>query len=78
MQAFISHDAFLGALPTLRAATARDAASGSYFAPERMFHLRGDPVPVPLPKPALDETAARLLWDTAENLTGAAWLLANH
>jgi hypothetical protein len=33
MQAFISHDAFLGALPTLRAATARDAASGSYFAP---------------------------------------------
>ncbi|MCW3101250.1 MAG: short-chain dehydrogenase [Chthonomonadaceae bacterium] len=34
MEAFMSHDAAHGAMPTLRAATAQDAPSGSYFAPE--------------------------------------------
>ena len=57
--------------PTLRAATAKGALSGSYFAPEHMFQLKGDPVPVPIPKPAQD--VARQLWETAESLTGAAW-----
>ncbi len=33
----------------------------------------GDPVPVPLPKPALDDAAARQLWEPAEKLTGTAW-----
>jgi hypothetical protein len=60
-------------MPTLRAATEREAASGSYFAPERLFQLKGDPVPVPIPKPALDEEAARRLWEVSEKLTGAAW-----
>ena len=58
MAAFLSQDAAHGALPTLRAATER-AAPGSYFAPDRMFQLTGGPVPVPLPKPALEEAAAR-------------------
>src|SRR5882762_7128398 len=49
MEAFMSHDAAHGAMPTLRAATAIDAISGSYFAPERMFQLKGVPVPVPIP-----------------------------
>jgi NAD(P)-dependent dehydrogenase (short-subunit alcohol dehydrogenase family) len=73
MAAFMSHDAAHGAMPTLRAATAKDAGSGRYFAPEHMFQLKGDPVPVPIPKPARDEAAARQLWETAESLTGAAW-----
>ena len=73
MAAFMSHDAAHGALPTLRAATAGDADSGSYFAPERMFQLKGAPVPVAIPKPAQDVAAARQLWETAERLTGAAW-----
>ncbi len=76
MEAFMSHDAAGGALPTLRAATARDAISGTYFAPDRMFHLKGDPVPVPMPKPAQSEAAARQLWETAGSLTGAAWRVA--
>ena len=76
MEALMSHDAAHGAMPTLRAATARDAISGSYFAPERMFQLKGDPVPVPIPKPAQNEAAARQLWETAEGLTGAAWRVA--
>ena len=59
MEAFMSHDAAHGAMPTLRAATAKDAPSGSYFAPKHTFHLKGDPVPVPIPKPAQDVAAAR-------------------
>ena len=70
---FMSHDAAHGALPTLRAATSPDAASGTYFAPERLFNLKGDPVPVKLPKPALDQAAARRLWEISEQLTGAIW-----
>ncbi len=70
---FMSHDAAHGALPTLRAATSPDASSGTYYAPERMFNLKGDPVPVKLPKPALDEAAARKLWDVSEQLTGVGW-----
>ena len=73
MAAFMSHDALYGALPTLRAAAAKDAASGSYFAPDGMFQLKGDPVPVPIPKPAQSVAAARQLWETAERLTGVAW-----
>jgi NAD(P)-dependent dehydrogenase (short-subunit alcohol dehydrogenase family) len=70
---FVSHDAAHGALPTLRAATSPDGSSGTYFAPERLFNLKGDPIPVKLPKPALDEAAARRLWDVSERLTGASW-----
>jgi hypothetical protein len=56
MASFMSHDAAHGALPTLRAATALDVASGSYVAPSRLFHLKGEPVLVQVPKPARDET----------------------
>jgi len=76
LESFMSHDAAHGAMPTLRAATAIDAISGSYFAPDRMFQMKGDPVPVPIPKPAQNEAAARQLWETAEGLTGSAWRVA--
>jgi NAD(P)-dependent dehydrogenase (short-subunit alcohol dehydrogenase family) len=69
----MSHDAASGALPTLRAATSPDASSGTYFAPERLFNLKGDCIPVKLPKPALDEVAARRLWEISERLTGVGW-----
>jgi NAD(P)-dependent dehydrogenase (short-subunit alcohol dehydrogenase family) len=69
---FISHDSAHGALPTLRAATAKDAVTGSYFGPENFFHLKGDPIAVALPKPALDEEAARKLWKLSEDLTGTS------
>jgi NAD(P)-dependent dehydrogenase (short-subunit alcohol dehydrogenase family) len=73
MASFLSHDAAHGALPTLLAATGKEAGSGSYFGPERMFHLKGDPVAVALPKVARDEAAARKLWEMAEKLTGVEW-----
>jgi len=69
-----SQDAAQGALPTLRAATALDTVSGNYYAPNRMFQLKGDPVLVPVPKPAQDQKAARQLWEVAEKLTGVKWL----
>jgi NAD(P)-dependent dehydrogenase (short-subunit alcohol dehydrogenase family) len=65
-----SQDAAHGALPTLRAATAMDAASGSYYAPDKLFQLKGDPILVPIPKPASDRGAARRLWEISEKLTG--------
>ncbi len=75
ISSFLSQDAAHGALPTLRAATAQDTSSGSYYAPDRMFNLKGDPVVVALPKPAQDEDAARRLWNAAEQLTGTKWLV---
>jgi hypothetical protein len=73
MASFMSYDAAHGALPTLRAATAEDTVSGSYYAPNRMFGLKGDPVLIPVPKPAQNAEAARKLWEISEQLTGAAW-----
>jgi NAD(P)-dependent dehydrogenase (short-subunit alcohol dehydrogenase family) len=68
-----SQDAAHGALPTLRAATAMDAAPGSYYAPDRLFGLKGDPVLVAVPKPARNAEAARRLWEVSEKLTGVQW-----
>jgi hypothetical protein len=73
MASFMSHDAAHGALPTLRAATAKDTASGSYYAPENLFNLKGDPVRIKLPKPAQNAAAAKKLWEISERLTGATW-----
>ncbi len=72
---FASQDAAHGALPSLRAATSLDAAPGSYYAPDRMFQLKGDPVLIPIPKPAQDEAAARRLWEVSEGLTGVQFLI---
>jgi NAD(P)-dependent dehydrogenase (short-subunit alcohol dehydrogenase family) len=71
---FMSHDAAHGAMPTLRAATEKSATQSSYYAPERLFNLKGDPILIPLPAPAMDEAAAKQLWDVSEKLTGVRWL----
>ena len=72
LEGVMSQDAAAGALPTLRAAT-EDVGSGSYFGPDRMFQMNGDPVRITLPKPAQDGVAAVRLWDVAERLTGVSW-----
>jgi hypothetical protein len=51
-----------------------DAAQGNYHGPGRMFQLKGDPVLVPIPKPARDEPASRKLWEASEKLTRVQWL----
>jgi len=70
----LSQDAAKGALPTLRAATESDAGQGSYYGPGRMFGMKGDPVPVSVPKPARDQAVTKRLWDVSEKLTGVQWL----
>jgi NAD(P)-dependent dehydrogenase (short-subunit alcohol dehydrogenase family) len=67
--ALVSQDAFHGALPTLRAATETHAAPASYYGPDGLFQFKGDPVLIPIPKPAQDEAAAHKLWEIAESLT---------
>jgi NAD(P)-dependent dehydrogenase (short-subunit alcohol dehydrogenase family) len=73
LEGVMSQDAAAGALPTLRAATEMAAGSGSYFGPDRVFQMNGDPVRIALPKPAVDDVAAVRLWEVAERLTGVVW-----
>lgn len=70
LQRIGAQSAARGALPVLRAATDPDAAPGSYYGPGGLRQFWGNPVLVPLPKPAQDAGAARQLWEMAESLTG--------
>jgi hypothetical protein len=66
----IAQPASLGALPELYAATAPNVRGGEYFGPDGFRHNRGYPIHVSPPKQALDEEAARRLWQVSEQLTG--------
>ena len=68
-----SQDAAHGALPTLFAAVAPEATPGGYYGPDRFFELKGDPVPVPIPKTAQDVSVAKRLWAESERLTGISF-----
>lgn len=59
-----------GALPTLYAATAREAVGGGYYGPDRMGETRGHPAVARIPPAALDQGGAARLWDVSEDLTG--------
>src|SRR5580658_453617 len=60
-----------GALPTLYAATAKDAQDGGYYGPQGFQEMRGDEVgPAHVAPQALDEDAADHLWQVCERLTG--------
>jgi NAD(P)-dependent dehydrogenase (short-subunit alcohol dehydrogenase family) len=41
-------------------------------APQPLGELKGNPVFLPVPKPARDEAVARRLWEVSEKLTGVA------
>jgi NAD(P)-dependent dehydrogenase (short-subunit alcohol dehydrogenase family) len=68
-----SQDAAHGALPTLYAAVAPEATPGGYYGPDRVFELKGHPVPVPIAKAAQDRAVARRLWAESERLTGVSF-----
>lgn len=57
-----------GALTTVRAAT-DDTTSGAFFAPKDLFHMRGEPVLIGLPKSALNSALSTALWQRSEELT---------
>lgn len=69
LKPILSQDAAHGALPTLFAATAPDAAPGGYYGPDGPMELKGYPVAVPIPERAQDASAAARLWQEAEQLT---------
>jgi NAD(P)-dependent dehydrogenase (short-subunit alcohol dehydrogenase family) len=73
LKPFLSQDAAHGALPTLYAAVAAEAAAGGYYGPNGFAELKGYPTSVPIPKTALDEIVARRIWDESERLTGVTF-----
>jgi NAD(P)-dependent dehydrogenase (short-subunit alcohol dehydrogenase family) len=69
MKPLLSQDAAHGALPTLFAAVASQAAPGDYYGPDGLFELKGYPKTVPIPPRAQNAKAAERLWSEAESLT---------
>ncbi len=64
-----------GAMPTLFAATAQEAASGGYYGPQGFEEMRGGDVgQARIAKQAHDEETAARLWSECERLTGAKML----
>jgi NAD(P)-dependent dehydrogenase (short-subunit alcohol dehydrogenase family) len=64
-----------GALPTLYAATAKDAKSGGYYGPKGFQEMRGhEVVSAQVAPQARDEAAAARLWKICEELTGISFL----
>ena len=60
----------MGALPTLRAATAPDVEGGEFYGPSRFAEMRGYPKRVKYSSAGGNGAAARKLWDESERLTG--------
>ena len=64
-----------GAIPTLFAATALDAASGGYYGPQGFQETRGGDVgPAKIALQAKDKAVAKRLWSVCEELTGVPLL----
>ena len=60
----------MGALPTLRAATAPDVEGGEFYGPSGLGEQRGHPKRVKYSAAGRDGAAARRLWADSERLTG--------
>lgn len=72
--AFLNSDVE-GALPTLYAATAPEAAGGDYYGPKGFQEMRGEEIGLADIAPqAMDTAAAARLWNTCEELTGIKFL----
>ncbi|TDF41376.1 SDR family NAD(P)-dependent oxidoreductase [Alteromonadaceae bacterium M269] len=69
MNALLAQKQEMGALPTLRAATAKQVKGGDYFGPTKMAEYRGYPELVTPPQLALDKKACEKLWTVTEELT---------
>jgi NAD(P)-dependent dehydrogenase (short-subunit alcohol dehydrogenase family) len=62
-----------GALPTLYAATAPEAAAGAYYGPDGIAEVRGYPTLAKVPAQALDQAVAARLWEVSEELVGVSF-----
>ncbi len=70
-----AQSAEMGALPTLRAATAEDTEGGDYIGPDQLAESRGNPVKVKSTSRSRDEESAKKLWAISEDLTGVSYRL---
>jgi NAD(P)-dependent dehydrogenase (short-subunit alcohol dehydrogenase family) len=68
-----SHDAALGALPALRAATDPAARGGEYYGPGGWREWTGYPVRVESSARSRDIHAQYRLWELSEQLTGVTY-----
>lgn len=73
---FLFQPASQGALPTLYAATAREAKGGGYYGPNGLNETRGYPAPSKVPPQALDDAAAERLWNLSEQMSGVSFAQA--
>jgi NAD(P)-dependent dehydrogenase (short-subunit alcohol dehydrogenase family) len=70
---FLFQPADRGALPTLYAATAPDAAGGAFYGPDGIAELRGYPTLAKVPAQALDKAVAARLWQISEELADVSF-----
>ena len=70
----LTQDEAQGALPTEFAATAPGVQGGQYIGPDGFGELKGFPKVVQPRPQALDDAAARRLWEVSEELTGVRFL----
>lgn len=68
-----SQNAAMGALPTLRAATAAGVLGGQYFGPGGFAELRGYPKVVASNDRSHDVDVQKQLWERSEELTGVVY-----
>lgn len=73
LQPWTSHSAADGAMPTIYAAAAVQAAPSAYYGPRDMFELKGPVSEAKIGARALDEGIAARLWDVSARLTGVSW-----
>jgi len=74
--ALLAQSARAGALPLLRAAVDPELSSGDYLGPRGPGEWRGRPAAARRSANSRDDTAARLLWDASEQLTGVEYRFA--
>jgi NAD(P)-dependent dehydrogenase (short-subunit alcohol dehydrogenase family) len=70
---FLFQPAWQGALPTLYAATAPTAATGTYYGPGALNEMRGYPAPAQMPPQASDLAASARLWAMSQHLAGVSF-----
>jgi hypothetical protein len=68
-----SQSAESGALPTLFAATSRQAKGGGYYGPSGLNELKGPPAPAWIMPQASDKAGAAKLWQVSQQLTGVSF-----
>ena len=63
----------MGALPTLRAATAPDVQGGDYYGPGKRMEMVGYPIKVQSNGRSHDAEVAAQLWTVSEDMTGVRY-----